>query len=126
VGFPSSPSATPNSPFLQSIIQPKGPRAGAKNQWQISYRIHRLKLRFYEPASPIADVTALNLIASRSTPTTVCIAGTGQENTTYSGMRGNMILFLADRQDRLCERLNRKIALLDQRLTILEERGRSP
>lgn len=47
------------------------------------------------------------------------------ENTTYSGMRGNMILFLADRQDRLCERLNKKIERLDQRLTILEEQGRS-
>jgi hypothetical protein len=78
-----------------------------------------------ELASPIADVTAFNPIASRSTPPTVCIAGTGQENTTYSGMRGNMILFLADRQDRLCERLNKKIERLDQRLTILEEQGRS-
>jgi hypothetical protein len=48
------------------------------------------------------------------------------ENTTYSGMRGNMILFLADRQDRLCERLNKKIERLDQRLTKLEERERSP
>ena len=48
------------------------------------------------------------------------------ENTTYSGMRGNMILFLADRQDRLCERLNKKIARLDQRLGKLEERERSP
>jgi hypothetical protein len=78
-----------------------------------------------ELASPIADVTAFNLIASRSTPATVCIAGTGQENTTYSGMRGNMILFLADRQDRLFERLNKKIACLEQRLTILEEQGRA-
>jgi hypothetical protein len=77
-----------------------------------------------ELASPIADVTAFNPIASRSTPPTVCIAGTGQENTTYSGMRGNMILFLADRQDRLCERLNKKITRLNQRLTILEEQGR--
>ena len=48
------------------------------------------------------------------------------ENTTYSGMRGNMILFLADRQDRLCERLNKKIEHLDQRLGKLEERERSP
>jgi len=48
-----------------------------------------------------------------------------RENTTYSGMRGNMILFLADRQDRLCERLNKKIACLEQRLTILEEQGRA-
>jgi hypothetical protein len=44
------------------------------------------------------------------------------ENTTYSGMRGNMILFLADRQDRLCERLNKKIERFDQRLGKLEER----
>jgi hypothetical protein len=49
-------------------------------------------------------------------------AGTGEENTSYSGMRGNMILFLADRQDRIAERLNKKIERLDQRLTILEER----
>ena len=77
-----------------------------------------------ELASPIADVTAFNLIVSQSTPTTVCIAGTGKENATYSGMRGNMILFLADRQDRLCERLNKKITRLNQRLTILEEQGR--
>ncbi|HUT38100.1 MAG TPA: hypothetical protein VMW77_02220 [Methanoregula sp.] len=77
-----------------------------------------------EPASPIADVTAFSPIGSRSTLTTVCTAGTGQENTTYSGMRGNMVLFLADRQDRLYERLNKKIARLDQRLTILEEQGR--
>jgi hypothetical protein len=35
-----------------------------------------------------------------------------------------MILFLADRQDRIAERLNKKIARLDQRLTILEEHGR--
>jgi chaperonin cofactor prefoldin len=47
---------------------------------------------------------------------------TGLENTTYSGMRGNMILFLADRQDRVAKRLNTKIERLDQRLTILEER----
>jgi hypothetical protein len=49
-------------------------------------------------------------------------AGTGEENTSYSGMRGNMILFLADRQDRVAERLNKKIECLDQRLKILEER----
>jgi hypothetical protein len=44
------------------------------------------------------------------------------ENTTCSGMRGNMILFLADRQDRIVKRLNTKIERIDQRLTILEER----
>jgi hypothetical protein len=48
-----------------------------------------------------------------------------RENTTYSGMRGNMILFLADRQDRLFEQLNKKIERLDQRLGELEERERS-
>jgi hypothetical protein len=47
---------------------------------------------------------------------------TGPENTTYSGMRGNMILILADRQDRIVEQLNKKIERLDQRLTVLEER----
>ena len=45
-----------------------------------------------------------------------------EETTSYSGMRGNMILFLADRQDRVAERQNKKIECLDQRLTILEER----
>jgi hypothetical protein len=45
-------------------------------------------------------------------------------NTTCSGMRGNMILFLADRQDRLCKRLNKKIERLDRRLGTLEERER--
>jgi hypothetical protein len=44
------------------------------------------------------------------------------ENATYSGMRGNMILFLADRQDRIVKRLNTKIERLERRLTILEER----
>ena len=47
------------------------------------------------------------------------------QDTTCPGVRGDMILFLADRQDRLCERLNRKIGRLDQRLTILEEHGRA-
>lgn len=47
---------------------------------------------------------------------------TGPENTRYSGIRGNMILFLADRQDRIALRLNTKIERLGQRLTLLEER----
>lgn len=47
------------------------------------------------------------------------------EESTYSGMRGNMILFLADRQDRCAEQLNKKIECLDQRLTRIEERERS-
>ena len=44
------------------------------------------------------------------------------ENTTYSGLRGNMITFLAERQDQVAGRLDAKIELLDQRLTRLEER----
>ena len=48
------------------------------------------------------------------------------EDTTYSGMRGNMILFLADRQDRCVDQLNKKIECLDQRLAKIEERERSP
>jgi hypothetical protein len=51
-------------------------------------------------------------------------AGSGQENTSYSGMRGNMILFLADRQDRVAERQNKKIERIEERLTLLEERER--
>lgn len=35
-----------------------------------------------------------------------------------------MILFLADRQDRVAERLNGKIERIEQRLTLLEERER--
>jgi chaperonin cofactor prefoldin len=35
-----------------------------------------------------------------------------------------MILFLADRQDRVAGRLNKKIERLEQRLTILEEQER--
>ena len=31
------------------------------------------------------------------------------ENTTRSGMRGNMILFLSDRKNRVAERLNKRI-----------------
>lgn len=46
----------------------------------------------------------------------------GPEYTRYSGMKGNMILFLADRQDRVAMRLNTKIERLEQRLTLLEER----
>jgi hypothetical protein len=46
---------------------------------------------------------------------------TGPENNRNSGMRG-MILFLADRQDRVALRLNTKIERLEQRLTRLEER----
>jgi len=53
------------------------------------------------------------------------IAGTGQENISYSGMRGNMILFPADRQDWLCERLNTKIERIEQRFAMIEERERS-
>ena len=47
------------------------------------------------------------------------------QDTTCSGMRGNMILFLADRKDQFCERLNKKIECLDQRLAKIEERGQS-
>jgi chaperonin cofactor prefoldin len=46
---------------------------------------------------------------------------TRPENTTYSGMRGNIITFLTERQDQLCEQLNTKIERLDQRLILLED-----
>jgi hypothetical protein len=52
-------------------------------------------------------------------------AGTEQENQSYSGTRGNMILYLADRQDRISDHLNRKIEHLGQRITPLEELERS-
>jgi chaperonin cofactor prefoldin len=50
---------------------------------------------------------------------------TEPDNTSYSGMMGNMILFLAYRQDQVAKRLNTKIERLDQRLTVLEERERA-
>ena len=47
------------------------------------------------------------------------------ENTTCSGMIGNMILFLTDRQDQIAKRMNKKIERLDQQLATIEERERS-
>ena len=77
-----------------------------------------------ELASLIADVTASNLIVQSVITDNRLYSRDHTENTTYSGMRGNMILFLADRQDRVAERLNKKIERLGQRLTILEEQER--
>jgi hypothetical protein len=51
-------------------------------------------------------------------------AGSGQENTSYSGIRGNMILYLADRQERVAGRQNIKIERIEQCLAVLEERER--
>jgi hypothetical protein len=39
---------------------------------------------------------------------------------------GDLILSLAERQDRITLRLNRKIERLEHRITKLEERGLSP
>jgi len=39
---------------------------------------------------------------------------------------GDLILSLAERQDRISVRLNRKIERLYHRIMILKERGRSP
>ena len=49
---------------------------------------------------------------------------TGPQNTTYSGMRGNIITYLSERQDRVADQLNTKIDRLDRRLSLLEEQGR--
>jgi hypothetical protein len=39
---------------------------------------------------------------------------------------GDLIFTLYDRQDRITQYLTKKIRKLDQRITVLEERGRSP
>ena len=39
---------------------------------------------------------------------------------------GDLIFSLYERQERIADRLNKKIARLDRRLTKIEERGRSP
>jgi hypothetical protein len=52
-------------------------------------------------------------------------AGTGQDKNTYSGMNGDLLFCLYNRQDRISDRLNKKIGQLDRRVTVLEERGRS-
>jgi chaperonin cofactor prefoldin len=66
----------------------------------------------------LTEVPEPDQIASGSTLTE-------PDNTSYSGMMGNMILFLAYRQDQVAKRLNTKIERLDQRLTVLEERERA-
>ena len=40
-------------------------------------------------------------------------------------VKGDMVFWLANRMDRFSERLRRKIARLDARVTELERRGRS-
>lgn len=54
--------------------------------------------------------------------------GYGEENLSGDRIRdrisGDMVLYLYDRQDRISDRLNRKIERLDHRLKVLEERGR--
>jgi hypothetical protein len=53
------------------------------------------------------------------------MAGTGQENTPSTKIRGDLAFWLYDRQDRISGRLDKKIERLDRRITALEERGRS-
>jgi hypothetical protein len=53
------------------------------------------------------------------------MAGTGQKTTEDTGMCGELVLYLYDRQERIANRLNKKIGRLEQRVTALEERGRS-
>jgi hypothetical protein len=52
------------------------------------------------------------------------MAGTGLKNITHFGKHGNLLFYLYDRQDRISDRLNKKIGRLEQRITGLEERGR--
>ena len=51
-------------------------------------------------------------------------AGTGQERTTYTKIRGDLAFYLYDRQERISDRLNKKIERLGRRIAALEERGR--
>jgi len=53
------------------------------------------------------------------------MAGTGQENTPYTKICGDLAFWLFDRQDRISGRLDKKIDRLERRITALEERGRS-
>jgi hypothetical protein len=53
-------------------------------------------------------------------------AATGQKNNTYPGIHGDLALYLYDHQDRVSDRLNKKIERLNRRLAALEERGRFP
>ena len=53
------------------------------------------------------------------------MAGTGQEKTPYTKIRGDLAFWLFDRQDRISGRLDKKIGRLERRITALEERGRS-
>ena len=62
-----------------------------------------------------AKVPKLDEIATGS-------ARSEQETPTYFGMRGNIVLSLPDRQDRVAERQNKKIERIEQRLTMIEER----
>ena len=47
----------------------------------------------------------------------------GQENK-HREITGEMVLYLCDREDRIAERLNRKIDRLSRRIAALEEQGR--
>jgi hypothetical protein len=52
-------------------------------------------------------------------------AVTGQDKNTHVNMNGDLFFCLYNRQDRISDRLNKKIERLDRRVTVLEERGRS-
>ena len=62
-----------------------------------------------------AKVPELDQIASNS-------AGSEQETPTYSGIQGNIVLYLADLRDRIAERQNKKIKRIEQRPITIEER----
>ena len=50
--------------------------------------------------------------------------GSGNGRGSRGRISGEMALYLYDRQDRISERLLKKIGRLDHRLRVLEERGR--
>jgi hypothetical protein len=51
--------------------------------------------------------------------------GTDEIESIGPGDYSELIFYLYDRQDRISERLNKKIANLDRRLKQIEERGHS-
>ena len=63
------------------------------------------------------DVAGWEQVASGTT-------GKGQKGTTNKKIRGDLAFYLYDRQERISDRLNKKIERLGRRIAALEERGR--
>jgi hypothetical protein len=52
-------------------------------------------------------------------------AAAGPMNTGYREIPGSLAFYLYDRDERIADRLNKKIERLSRRLAMVEERGRS-